>query len=659
MSLKRRSCNVRPNPDRRLPAGIALLAVAALAAGPAEAQDQPQPRPTPGAGAIPVPQDRAYPGTITLTIDATDLDRHIFTGHEVIPVAASGDLVLLFPKWLPGDHSPTGELDKFASLVVKAGGRPLAWVRDPVDVYAFHVPVPQGAASLALDFQYLSPAEPKEGRVVMTSAMLSLQWNNMLLYPAGYFSRGITMDASMTLPAGWAFGSGLDVAGTQGATTHFKPVPLNTLVDNPVLAGRYVRREDLAPGAPVPVHLDVAADAPDDLAITPAQLADHRNLVTQAGRLFGSHHYDHYDFLLSISDELGGIGLEHHRSSENGVAANYFTGWDKTVAERDLLAHEYTHSWNGKFRRPADLWQPNFNTPEGDTLLWVYEGQTQYWGKVLATRSGLWSRQNGLDSLAVTAAEYSTGVGRSWRDLEDTTNDPIIAQRRPIPFRSWQRSEDYYEEGVLVWLDVDTRLRSLTQGKKSLDDFARAFFGIHDGSYVTQTYVFDDIVQALNTVASYDWAGFLNTRLYADAPQAPLDGITRGGYRLTYTDVETPFLKSLEANRSFVDLTFSLGLSLLADGTVRSVGWDSPAFKAGIAVGTQLVAVNGLSFDMEALKRTVAEDRGTTTPIEILLKASHRYRTLRIDYHDGLRYPHLERVAGTPDYLGAILTPRP
>ena len=609
---------------------------------------------TPTPGPIPAPQDRRYPGTITLNVDATDLDRHIFTAHETIPVSRAGDLVLLFPKWLPGDHSPTGELDKFASLTIRAGGTPLAWVRDPVDVYAFHVPVPQGAAALDLDFQYLSPVVPSEGRVVMTSTMLSLQWNNILLYPAGYFSRGITMEAGMTLPQGWRFGSGLDVVQTAGAITRFKPVPLNTLVDNPVLAGKYYLREDLAPGAAVPVHLDVAADAPADLAITPAELACHRNLVTQAALLFGSHHYDHYDFLLSLSDELGGIGLEHHRSSEDGVGANYFTEWDKTVAERDLLAHEYTHSWNGKFRRPADLWQPNFNTAEGDTLLWVYEGQTQYWGKVLAARSGLWSKQDALDGLALTAATYSNGVGRSWRDLEDTTNDPIIAQRRPIPYRSWQRSEDYYEEGALVWLDVDTRLRSLSGGKKSLDDFARAFFGVQNGSFVTKTYTFADIVQALNAVAPYDWAAFLNARLYATGPQAPLDGLTRGGYRLAFNETETAFQKSAEGIRHFSDFSFSLGIALKSDGSVRSVIWGSPAFKAGIVTGTQIVAVNGMSFDLDELKQTL-RDHG---PLNILLKADRHYRTVHVDYAGGLRYPHLERIAGAPAYLDAILAPR-
>lgn len=641
---------------------LAFLIAPAAGAQP-QLQDQAQPQPATAPAAIAAPQDRPFPGHIALRIDATDLDRHIFTGHETVPVpaqvsASGGDMVLLFPKWLPGDHSPSGELDAFASLVVNAGGTRLGWVRDPVDVYAFHIPVPRGSASLDLDFQFLSPTEPKQGRVAMTPAMLSLQWNNMLLYPAGYFSRDITMDASVTLPAGWSFGTGLDIASTAGAVTHFKPVPLNTLVDNPMLAGRYFRREDLAPGAAVPVHLDIAADRPDDLAITPDQLARHRALVVQAQRLFGSHHYDHYDFLLSLSDELGGIGLEHHRSSENGVEPGYFTEWDKMAPERDLLPHEYTHSWNGKFRRPADLWQPNFNVPEQDSLLWVYEGQTQYWGKILAARSGLISKQEVLDSLAYTAATYSTGIGRSWRNLEDTTNDPVIASRRPIPFRSWQRSEDYYEEGALVWLDVDTRLRSLTHDSKSLDDFARGFFGIDNGSYITATYQLADVVKALNTVAPYDWAAFLNARLFATGPQAPLDGLTRGGYRLTYTDTETPFLKSEEANRKYTELSFSLGVALKSDGTVRGVIWDSPAFKAGIVVGTQIVAVNGLSYDADELKQTLKASLTDKSPIQILLKADRHYRMVTIDYHGGLRYPHLERTGTGPASLDTIISAR-
>ncbi|MBE7213392.1 MAG: M61 family metallopeptidase, partial [Gluconacetobacter diazotrophicus] len=601
----------------------------------------------------------------TLAIDATDLQHHIFSGRETVPLppgAAGHDFVLLFPQWLPGHHSTGDGLDKFGSLVIQAGSQRVPWTRDPVNVYAFHVPVPAGADSLSLSFQFFSPVARDEGRVAMTPSLLSLQWNDLLLYPAGWFSRDLMVDASATLPAGWSFGSGLDVSGTSGATTTFKRVPLNTLVDNPLLAGRFFRRIDLTPpagtpGSAAPVHLDLAADDPDDLSATPAQIADHRALVEQAGRLFGSHHYDHYDFLLSLSDELGGIGLEHHRSSENGTGPGYFTDWAGYLSERDLLPHEYTHSWNGKYRRPADLWQPNFNEPERDTLLWVYEGQTQYWGKVLASRSGLWSSGDFLDALAFTAAEYSTGVGRTWRTLVDTTNDPIIASRRPIPWRSWQRSEDYYEEGALVWLDADTLIRERTGGKKSLDDFARTFFGSNDGSYGVSTYTFDDVAAALNAVTPYDWAGFLRTRLFATGPVAPLDGITRGGYRLEFDDTQSPYLKSREKLRHVTDLTFSIGVALGKDG-VRSVAWDSPAFKAGMVVGDRIVAVNGREYDADALKRAITDNRDGHHPITLLVQSGKSFREVRLDWTGGLRYPHLRRAGSTPAFLDTIAAAR-
>ncbi len=615
--------------------------------------------PAPEVPPIAPPRDQPYPGTITLHIDATDLDRHIFTAHETIPVSGAGDHVLLFPKWLPGDHSPTGDLDKLGSLVIRSGDTVLNWTRDPVDVYAFHVPVPDGAREIQLDFQYLSPTEPKQGRVVMTPSMLSLQWNNILLYPAGYFSRDIPFDTTVRYPDGWRAFSAMDVASQDGSTIHYKTTPLNTLVDDPVLAGRYTRQEDLSPGGPVPVHLDIVGDTPADLAITPDQLAAHRRLVVQANKLFASHHYPHYDFLLSLSAELGGIGLEHHSSSENGVGRNYFTGWSDDQADRDLLPHEYTHSWNGKFRRPADLWQPNFNVPERDSLLWVYEGQTQYWGKILAARSGLWSKQDALESLAMTAATYSNGVGRSWRNLEDTTNDPISATRRPIPWRSWLRSEDYYEEGALVWLDIDTRLREMTHGTKSLDDFARAFFSMDNGSAITKTYTFDDIVQALNGVAPFDWASFLKKKLYATGPDAPLDGLERGGYKLVYTDKPNSFVKSEDAIRSVDDFNYSLGLALTKTGAVRNCIWNSPAFGAGIVVGAQIVAVNGLKYDAELLNQAITAAKTDKAPIELLVLASNRYRTVRLDYHQGLRYPHLVRNADKDASLEKIIAPKP
>jgi predicted metalloprotease with PDZ domain len=637
----------------RLSVQVAILAALALA----NAQPAAGPTPYPMPVVIPAPQDVPFPGTIRLAVDATDTTHGIFRVHESIPVAHAGPLVLLYPRWLPGHHSPNGPIDMFAGLVIRAKGEPVPWTRDLVDVFAFHVDVPEGASSLDLDFQYLSPVEAKEGRIVMTPVIVNLEWNAVVLYPAGYFTRRITVNPSVTLPTEWKMGTALEIDSENSGATTFKSVPLNTLVDSPIFAGKYFERFDLDPGGKTLVHLNVVADQPDELKASAEQLRAHRDLVQQAYKLFGSHHYDHYEFLLGLSDHMGGIGLEHHRSSENATTPKYFKDWDKTLAGRHLLAHEYTHSWNGKFRRPADLWTPNYNVPMRDSLLWVYEGQTEYWGFVLASRSGLWTKQQGLDAIADQAATFANRAGRKWRSLEDTVNDPIIAERRPIPWRSWQRGEDYYGEGMLVWLDADTLIREKTDGKKSLDDVARDFFGVNDGSYVTVTYTFDDIVKALNGVLPYDWSGFLKARL--DAPDAaPLDGLTRGGYKLVYTNTASEYFKSLERARKVDNLSYSLGMIVDHKGAVTDVAWDGPAYKAGITVGSEIVAVNGTAFDPDNLKDAITEAKDGTAPIDLLLKRGDNYSTVSVNYHDGLRYPRLERIAGTPAFLDDLLSPR-
>jgi predicted metalloprotease with PDZ domain len=618
----------------------------------------PGPRPVPMPAPIPAPQDRPYPGVIHLAVDATDTAHRVFGVHETIPVPAAGPLVLLYPEWIPGHHTDNGPVQELAGLVLHAGGARLAWTRDPVDVFAVHVNVPAGATSVDADFQWLSPVETRVGRITMTPEMLDLQWNAAVLYPAGYYSRQITVAPSVHVPDGWQIATALDAESATGGTTVFKPVPFNTLVDSPLYAGRYFKRFDLDPGGAAPVWLDVVADTPDELVAPAAAVTAHRALVQQAYALFGAHHYDHYDFLLSLSDEMGGIGLEHHRSSEDGTAGDYFTNWAGDFSGRDLLAHEYTHSWNGKFRRPADLWTPNFDVPMRDSLLWVYEGQTQYWGFVLAARSGLWTRQQTLDALASVAATYDHRVGRTWRQLEDTTNDPIIANRRPQSWRSWQRSEDYYSEGQLVWLDADTRIRELSHGTKSLDDFARAFFGVDNGSYVTETYTFDDIVRTLNQVEPDDWATFLTSRLESHDPAAPLDGITRGGYRLVYTATPSAYWRANETRRKITDLTFSIGLTASDSGTLTDVLWDGPAFKAGLTDGWRILRVGGAPYTPDRLEAVVAAARNTAAPIELAVRWGDRDQTVRIDYHGGLRYPHLERVASTPARLDEILAPR-
>jgi predicted metalloprotease with PDZ domain len=615
-------------------------------------QTAPLPPPTPDA------QDIPYPGTLLLSVDATDLDRHIFRVHETVPVTGGVATTLLFPKWLPGNHSPTGPIADMGGLIISADGQRIAWSRDPVDDYAFHVTPPAGARKIDIDFQYLSAVQSDEGRINMTPEILRAQWTAMSLYPAGYYVRDIPIQAEIRLPDGWSFGTALEVASQKGSLVSFKTVPYDVLLDSPLMAGRYFKRVDLDPGASAPVMLDVAADRPEQLEMRPEQINAHKALVQQAYKLYGSHHYDHYDFLFSVSDRITGIGLEHHRSSEDGVPGGYFIDWDKDAPNRDLLPHEYTHSWNGKYRRPADLWTPDYDRPMQGSLLWVYEGQTQYWGYVLAARSGLLTKDLALEAIALTAATYDNTPGRAWKALQDTTNDPVVSMRRPQPWRSWRRSEDYYSEGELIWLDADTLIREKSNGKKSLDDFARAFFGVNNGAYGELTYTFDDVVAALNGVLPYDWAGFLRTRLDGHGPGAPLDGIKRGGYKLVYLDSPTDYHRQLMGLRHYEDFSYSLGFTVSTkDQTLSAVLWDSPAFKAGLTVGTKLLAVNGIAYDKDRFKETIREAKDNKQPIELLVQKGDHFRTVKIDYHDGLRYPHLVKETDKPS-LDAILTPR-
>ena len=629
---------------------LALAVSMALAAGAVSAQQT-------RSDDVPPPQDTPYPGTINLHVDANDTEQGIFRVHETIPVKA-GALTLLYPQWIPGDHSPSGPIAMLAGLKLSANGKPLIWKRDKYNVFAFHLDVPVGVSSIDADFQYLS--ERRDGFEI-TDRMMDMEWSKVSLYPAGYFSRGITFAPSVTLAYGWQLGTALETSAQSGDTTTFKPVTFNNLVDSPVYAGQYFKRVDLTPAGGAPVHLDIVADAPKYLEMTPEQLTVHRALVKQATTLFGSHHYDHYDFLFSLSDQLGGNGTEHHQSSEDGLGADYFTAWSENAPDRDLLAHEYTHSWNGKFRRPEDLWTPNFNVPMGDSLLWVYEGQTQYWGFVLTARSGMWSPQQFRDALAMTAANYERNrAGFAWRTLEDTTNDPTAAHRSGLPYRSWQMSEDYYSGGQMMWLEVDSKLRALTHDRKSLDDFAHAFFGVDNGSYVTKTYTFDDVVAALNGVAPFDWASFLHARV--DALNPPLNGIDGTGWKLVYTDKESDYEKQYntrpEPPRHLFNFTWSIGLTMADKGLINDVNWNGAAFKAGVSSGAILVAVNGQDYSDDVLKEAITAAKDSNSPIKLLLKYQGGFRTVSVDYHGGLQYPHLVRVEGTPDYLSQIIAAR-
>ncbi|CAN5401016.1 M61 family metallopeptidase [soil metagenome] len=611
--------------------------------------------------------DAAYPGTLTLDVDATDLDRHIFRVRETIPVKP-GRLTLNYPRWYPGHHAPNGQISDLTGLQFTGAGKPLKWLRDPLDIYSFAVDIPAGVTSLTIDFAVVTPVKKSSGRFVVTDEMLNLQWRAALLYPAGYRDSRINVTASVTLPDGFQFGTALETAATNGTTRQFKTVSLENLIDSPIFAGKYMKRLDLDPDAVAngraPIFLNVMADTPDQLEITPEQLAAHQALATQATRLYGARHFAHYDFLLLISDRLGGIGLEHHQSSENGVPPGYFVNWNKSSVGRDLLPHEFTHSWNGKFRRGADMATPNTNVPMQDSLLWVYEGQTQFWGDVLAVRSGLIPQKDMQDSLANTAAWFQERTGREWRNLQDTTNAPIFntGEARGRDWTDWQRGSDYYDEMVMVWLEADMLIRKESGGKRSLDDFARAFFGPQKGRADTDfapplTYRFEDVVATLNSVQPHDWRSFLRDRLDSHA-RPGLTGLENSGWRLAWSEHPNSATRGREERNKYDDFDYSLGINVNKDGDLTQVRWNSPAFAAGLTTADKLLAVDGFAYKPERLKAAITAAKTSKAPIVLLMKDGDYYKTRTISYSDGLRYPRLERIEGTEDKLSSLLAPK-
>ena len=653
-------------PVHPFPSGVraaSAIALSVILSSFTYSQSSAGPQPAPLPPAIATPVDKPYDGTISLKVDLTNIADRILNVHESIPIKG-GEITLLYPQWMPGTHSPSNPVTNMAGLVVTANGQRVPWVRDRVDMWAFHVNVPKGATLLELTFQYLAPVRPQQGRI--SSNFANLKWNSVLFYPAGFFSRRIQFAPELRLPDGWKFATALETKSQKGDVVQFKETTLNTLIDSPLYAGVNFKRVDLSTGPDNQVFMDVFSDKPEQLEINSEELQFHKNLVIQSQKLFNSHHYDHYDFLYSLSDSVAGQGLEHHQSSEDGTRANYFTDWAAGIGGRALLPHEYTHSWNGKFRRPADLWTPNFNVPMQNDLLWVYEGLTDYYGNVLTARSGLRTLEQSRDEFAEIAASFESSPGRTWRSLEDTTNSPIITTRgaSPLIWPSWQRSFDYYSESDLVWLDADTIIRQLSKGQKSLDDFAKLFFGINNGSYVTVTYTLDDLVKAMNTVQPYDWAGFFRTRVYDVAPEVPENGIRQGGYRLVYNDAEPDVLKHSDPIRP-TSFDTSLGFTIGGQGgpnpgqpgAIIEVVWDSPAFKAGITPDMQLQAVNDQAFNIANLRKAIVAAENNHQPIKLLLKRDEQFVTVTIDYHGGLRYPHLERVESAPDLLDQVLAP--
>ena len=596
---------------------------------------------------------------IILHVDLTDAPRRLLHAHMQIPVSA-GPLTLQYPQWIPGDHRPTGPVDNLSGLKVRANGQDLSWRRDDVDMYAFHLDVPSGVTTVEVSLDFLAtPGDTGSDEDQATSPNLTvLEWNSVVLYPAHIPVAQIPITASLTVPADWKLGTALSITGQNGAETSFATVSVGQLVDSPVITGRYFREFPLAPEITPKHYLDVTGDAAEDVDLKPEYLAAANQLVRETGPLFQSRHYETYHFLLSLSDVIRPEGLEHHQSSDNGIEKKGITDPKLAMVNAELLPHEFTHSWNGKYRRPAGLATPDFATPQKGDLLWVYEGMTQYWGNVLAARSAFWTPAQYREALAWSAARLNVKPGRTWRNLEDTAIASQILRGGHEYWSNWRRGQDYYSEGELIWLDADTTIRQLTHDKKSLNDFCVKFLAVggNTGPKVVP-YDFDEIVAALNAVAPYDWRNFLTERLDSHAAHAPLEGIEHGGYRLTYGAEPTDYEQAYLTMRQEVDAWFSLGLMVNNNSVIDDVRVDSPAFQAGLGPGMKLVAVNGHGYNGDVLKEAIRGAKGTTSPIEFIVSNDNEFRTVRLDYHEGEKYPQLERAQGTPDLLDEIIKP--
>lgn len=634
--------------------GLTALATVSMAlAAPAQVESGPIASPLPPP--LPTPLDKPFRGAIQLTVNATDTDHQIFSVHETIPVQRPGDTVLLYPEWETASHAPTAGVAELAGLVVHIDGARLDWVRDPVDMHAFHVDVPRNASVIMLDFQFLAPAKSN----LLRPNMVDVPWQRVLLYPAGWYVRDIPVVPTLRLPHGLTAFSALEPQRASDDTLHFQTLTLEQLVDAPVYAGRYTRQILLDERDGKPVKLDMLADAEDDLAISDAEVERMKTLIDQSLKTFGVAPYRHYDAIVTLSDVIspdgGGGGIEHLEEGENNLPAAYFIDSTQQLNNLDLIAHEFVHAWNGRWRQPADLWSPTFNQPVRGSLLWVYEGQTEFWGRVLAARAGLRNRQQTLDKFALDAATVANRDGRSWKNLQDSTNDAIYMAGHHISWRDWQRREDYYPEGVLLWLDVDARLRELSHGKRGLDDFARLFFEAKGNG--TRTYIFQDVCDALNNVAPDDWAAFLGRHLRSRDADDAIAGLARAGWKLTYSDVPTETFRQDEKEAGATNLDDSIGLQIDSEGRVQSVQWNGPAFRVGLSPGSRVLQVNGQPYSDGAL--IAAVQSSASKPLNLRVDISGSERALTLDYRGGLRYPHLERIAGTPDRLSSLLEPVP
>lgn len=611
-------------------------------------------------------QAQGSPAPVSLTVDLREAPRRIFHAHLVIP-AAPGPLTLFYPKWIPGEHGPTGPIASLTGLKFSAAGKPLSWRRDDVEMFAFHCEVPAAARAVEVELDYVSPTDKgvRGGRGPASSAQLAvLNWNMVLLYPQGKSSGELTYVASLRLPAGWKFGTALPVAKQSDGVVEFASVPLATLVDSPVIAGAHYKVIPLAVEAAPPHEIDLAGDSAAAIEVSPQLVRDYTRLVAEAHALFGAHHYRQYHFLLALTNFLRPSGLEHHESSDNRLPERALLDEAPRKLGAGLLPHEFVHSWNAKYRRPAGLTTPDYQQPMKGELLWVYEGLTQYLGEVLTARSGLFTPEQFRDELAQVAAYLDHRPGRTWRALADTAVAAQLLYGAPSEWAAWRRGVDFYDESTLIWLEADVIIRRETQGRRSLDDFCRLFHGGQSSPPEVKPYSFEDLVAALQQVAPYDWRSFLTARLNSTAPHAPLGGLEGSGWRLVYTDKQNELLEATEEEQGIVDLTFSIGLKVKhkerdeEDGLLVDVIPGMAAAQAGISPGMKLAAVNGTRWSPKVLRDALRAAKGPQGSLELLVENDGLSASYSLNYHDGERYPHIERDSSRPDLLGDIIRPR-
>jgi len=596
--------------------------------------------------------------SIRLHVDLRDAPRNIYHAHLQIP-AHSGEMSLVFPKWIPGNHRPSGPIGGLTGLVMTVGGQPVSWQRDPIEMYEFHVNVPVGAETLNVSLDAITTLDSAGGGgPAASSNLLDLNWNAVVLYPKGQRPDDVNVQPSVTLPEGWKFGTALPGAHASGSEVEFGQVSLTTLIDSPLIAGVHYRKVELSKPGETPIHvMDLVADAEPDLAMSSKDLGAYQKLVAETGALFGARHYRQYHFLLTLSDLVGGHGLEHHESNDSVAGERTLLDPDVHMLYAGLVPHEFVHSWNGKYRRPAGLATVDYQEPMVGDLLWVYEGLTEYLGNVLAERSGLWTDEQYREALAATAAGLDHRAGRKWRPLEDTARSVQTLRMMGSQWLNWRRGLDYYPEGELIWLEVDSILRQQTHGQRSMSDFCKRFHGGESGPPKVVSYTFDDLVRTLNELAPYDWAGLLRERVSAASEHAPLGGIERGGWKLVYNEKPNISSQALERVAKFSDFSFSLGFVVGEDGKLDDVIVGSPAYRAGLSAGMKLVAVNHRKWSPSGLRTALQAATQGDQSIELLVENAQFFKTYPVSYHEGEKNPHLERVSSETDILSNILKP--